>query len=236
VKNLSFISRADQNMVMIPIIVLSLLLISGFFEEVSANAKVAWIHHGNQALNDSGSLAGTHNARPGYWATLDSHNYNSCPVDLHMSGSLMQSYRWMQNDNGLVAAMANSSHAEIAGSFYAQHIAPYVAEDLNIFSMQYFREIWGAVPASGGGAFPGTINGYTTNRPVTVWIPERTWKDYLISDVARSYGYNGAFGWRPPVVILDGPTAGTAAAVLRSVPIRFIPCGTAQGTRCMSLS
>jgi hypothetical protein len=164
--------------------------------------KVAWLHHGNQHLSDNGELAGEHDHRPGYWATIDSHVYNNVSVDIHISGTLQQSYGWLQNGNGLLGALAGNCQIEMCGGNYSEHIMPYTDEDMNIFSLNYFQKVCEKLinPV-------GTACGNETNRPKVIWVPERVWKDFLIHDFAATYGYDPGDGWRPPCVVLDGNTA-----------------------------
>ena len=184
--------------------ILPMVVGSVFAEAAGAGtAKIAFVHHANQHLADNGALVGAHDSRPGYWATLDSHNYNGVPVDLHVSGTLLQSYRWMNNDRGLMDAIAQSSRVEIVGGSYGEHILPYTDEDINFFSLFHAQEVAGNLlnPA-------GTVAGWGTNRPRLVWIPERVWKMSLQHDISGSYGYSGPGGWRPPVVLLDAVAHG----------------------------
>ena len=157
----------------------------------AGKAKVGWLHHGNQHISDNGELAGDHNQRPGYWATIDTHVYNNVCVDIHMSGTLQQSYGWMQNDNGLLSALAWSSEVELVGGSYSEHIMPYTDEDMNFFSLEYFKRICSELTNP-----VGTCGGGTTYRPKVAWVPERVWKNFLIHDFASTYGYDPGGGWR----------------------------------------
>ncbi|MCK4667890.1 hypothetical protein KAU33_14130 [Candidatus Dependentiae bacterium] len=200
------------------VIILSLILLLPAL--VFSTAKVAFVHHGNQNITwhgnrqggdmSSGDLAGRHDARPGFWATIDSHVYNNVAVDLHISGTLAQSYAWGEDDDYMlqgndqynIHGMANSYQIEIVGGAYAEHIMPYADEDMNIFALQYFKEIMTNLinPV-------GTANGNNTNRSKVCWVPERTWKNWLLHDFACTYGYESINGWRAPTVVLDGNTA-----------------------------
>ncbi len=180
-----------------------MILFTGVLSIVTwaGTAKIAWVHHGNQHISDNASLAGYHNSRPGYWATIDSHVYNNIPVDIHMSGTLLQSYTWNQNDHGLLNALKSNSQIELVGSAYAQHILPYVDEDMNVFALNFYKDIFSKSLAQ-----PGTAGGNNTNRPILIWLPERVWKDFLLNDISQVY-------WRAtpndsPIILLDDNVAG----------------------------
>ena len=180
----------------------------------AGTAKVAFVHHGNQHISNNSAYVGSHNTRPGFWATIDSHIYNNVPVDIHMSGTLQISYHWLENDNSLLKGLydsssgknfgiANNPFIEIVGGTFSEHIMPYADEDMNIFSLDLFKDI-----AKNCTNPVGTCGGFATNRPKVIWIPERTWKDFLIHDITMTYGYFDEYGyWKPPVVLLDGNTA-----------------------------
>ncbi|MDI6783732.1 MAG: hypothetical protein QME64_06520 [bacterium] len=164
----------------------------------AGTAKIAWVHHGNQHISDNASLAGYHNSRPGYWATIDSHVYNNVPVDIHISGTLLQSYSWNQNDRGLLNALKSNNQIELVGSAYAQHILPYADEDMNIFALQYYKDLLTKSLAA-----PGTAGGNPTDRPILIWLPERVWKDFLLNDISQVYWRNP----RSPIILLDDNVA-----------------------------
>jgi len=169
----------------------------------SGTAKVAWVHHANQSFADNHSLAlrvgDSGYAGNSYHRVLDTHEYYNLPVDLHISGPLMQSYAFLQNDNGLLLRMRGSL-VDIVGGFYAENIIPYAEEDMNRFAAWY--EI---VTDSALTKKPGW-NSY----PTVVWIPERVFKNEsqmpysLIAVLNAEYGKRDEFGnWVAPCIILD---------------------------------
>ncbi len=170
---------------------------------IAGTAKIAFVHHGNQSFSDNGAYA----LRPGdegyvgnsYHRILDTHEYYQVPVDLHISGPLLHSYAWLENDNGLLDRMKGDL-VDVVGGFYAEHIAPYVAVEMNHFALWYEKEIltWNIKP-------PGW-----ENYPTVIWIPERVWKSevlmpYSLIDVLNAeYGkFDTAGTWLPPCIVLD---------------------------------
>ena len=190
------------------VLLLTLLSLAAFTADLSAGtAKVAWVHHGNQALADNGAHAQIP-GDPGYVGnsfhrTVDTHEYWDVPVDIHMSGTLIQSYAWMGNGNNLLGRLGGSDFVDMTGGFYAENIAPYATDDMNRFALWYEDEVNESLVKKPG--FP-------TN-PVTIWIPERVWKSEdlmsysLIASINSQYGKWDGDTWLAPVIVLDGETA-----------------------------
>ena len=170
---------------------------------LSGTAKIAFLHHGNQSFSDNGAYA----LRPGdygyngnsYHRIMDTHEYYSVPVDIHISGPLLQSFAYLGNDNGLLERLKGDL-VDIVGGFYAEHIAPYVPEDMNRFSLWYERIIDSSLVKEPG--WPGY--------PTVIWIPERVWKSeilmpYSLIDVLnQEYGkYDSNGNYIAPCIVLD---------------------------------
>lgn len=179
---------------------LFLILFLIFSIAYGGTAKVCWVHHGNQHIGDHSDYIGYHNSRPGYWATIDTHVYNNMPVDIHISGPLLQSFKWLENDRGLLNALKTNTQIELLGSAYSQHILPYADEDINIFALNYYKDL-----LSKSLNPVGTCGGFTTFRPIVVWIPERVWKDFLLNDVSQTYWRDNP--GRSPLILLDDNVA-----------------------------
>lgn len=169
----------------------------------AGTVKVAFLHHGNQHFSDNGAYA----LRPGdpgyvgnsYHRTLDTHFYYQVPVDIHISGPLVHSYAWNQNDNGLLSRLQNSL-VDIVGGTYAEHIMPYVAQEMNEFSTWFARQVYDSLIKGPG----------QPDQPTVIWIPERVWKSEnlmpysLIAVLNTQYGKTDSQGrWIPPVIVLD---------------------------------
>lgn len=173
------------------------------FALYSGTAKVAWVHHANQSFADNGSLA----LRPGqpgyignsYHRVLDTHEYYHLPVDLHISGPLLQSYAFLQNDNGLLLRMRGEL-VDVVGGFYAENIIPYADADMNRFAALYELIIDSVLIKKPG----------WSDYPTVIWIPERVFKSELtmpyslIAVINEVYGKYDSYGrWVAPCIILD---------------------------------
>ncbi len=177
------------------------------FVVLSGTAKIAFIHHANQSFSDNGQYA----LLPGdpgyvgnsYHRTLDTHFYWGVPIDIHISGPLIHSYGWLQNDNGLLNRL-KSDLVDIVGGVYAENILPYVDSSINIQSLMYAKQVDSAWIKPPGRA----------DYPTVIWIPERVWKSEnlmsysliaILNTVYGKYGHTswGQTVWIPPVIVLD---------------------------------
>ncbi len=131
-------------------------------------AKVVFLHHGNQHLTDNRALNPPGSANS-YGFILWVHEDVSkkagrrIPVMFHMSGTLLASYVWW--DHGFVDYMRYLVHEGIAipvGGMWAEYITAYFYDNFNAPSAKLAQDYY------------YHIFGY---RPITAWIPERTWDD-----------------------------------------------------------
>ncbi len=174
---------------------------------LSQTVKVAFLHHGNQGFSDNGSYA----LLPGdpgyvgnsYHRTLDTHLAYGVPVEIHISGPLLQSYAWNLNDRGLIEKLKNPLISLVAGS-YAENILPYADSEMNRASMAYVKTLYATVVKEPG----------RPNEPTVIWVPERVWKNesqmpysliQVLNEVYGKYGYTsgGNYVWIPPAIVLD---------------------------------
>jgi len=167
-------------------------------------AKIAFLHHGNQHFSDNGNYA----LREGdygysgnsYHRTLDTHEYYDCPVDIHISGILLQSYTFLQNDRGLIDRLKNSDFVYTVGGTYAEHIMPYVDSSINRFSLWYAKTLYSY-----------NLNGVGwPDCPDVIWIPERVFKSELLMPYSlikvlnQEYGkYDSQGRYLAPCIVLD---------------------------------
>ncbi len=170
---------------------------------LSGTAKIAFLHHGNQHFSDNGAYV----LRPGdygyngnsFHRTLDTHEYYNCPIDIHISGTLTQSYTWMQNDRGLLNRLRGDL-VYIVGGTYAEHIMPYVDRSLNKFSLWYAKTLYeNSIKGVGWPDYPNVI-----------WIPERVFKSELLMPYSlikvlnEEYGkYDSQGRYLAPCIVLD---------------------------------
>lgn len=170
---------------------------------ISGTAKIAFLHHGNQHIGDNGSYTlryGDYGYNGNsFHRTLDTHEYYNCPVDIHISGTLTQSYTWMQNDRGLLDRLRGDIVYLIGGT-YAEHIMPYVEREINKFSLHYAKTL-----------YQNSIKGVGwPDYPDVIWIPERVFKSELLMPYSlikvlnEEYGkYDSQGRYLAPCIVLD---------------------------------
>ena len=93
------------------------------------DVSVAFIHHANQLLITDGyqnregisAIAGSKNSTTGLLRILELHRRYQIPLNLHISGTLMESLEWHIPDFfSELKALANSDLLELLGSSYGQ--------------------------------------------------------------------------------------------------------------------
>ncbi len=139
-----------------------------FSDQYTGTCKLVLLHHGNQHLTDNRALNPPGSANSyGYilWVHEDVSRLTgrNIPVMIHMSGTLLASYVWW--DQGFVDYMRRLVHDGIAvpvGGMWAEYITAYFYDNFNSPSAKLAQEYY------------YHIFGY---RPITAWIPERTWDD-----------------------------------------------------------
>ncbi len=147
-------------------------------ELVATNAErrgdhnVAFAQHGNQGLTyttvfwgekgENASYAGDPaNPDDGFDELLDAHDYYNLPGNFHMAGTLITGAEWHDpafNDS-LVNGIAEG-WVQMLTSAYAQHIMPFVYDDMNSWSVYIHRQL---------------TNHYYGQWPTVAWVPERVW-------------------------------------------------------------
>ena len=131
-------------------------------------AKLVFLHHGNQHLTDNRALNPPDSPNSyGFilWVHEDVSRLTGrrIPVMFHMSGTLLASYVWW--DPGFVDYMRYLVREGIAvpvGGMWAEYITAYFYDNLNGPSAKLAQDYY------------YHIFGY---RPITAWVPERTWDD-----------------------------------------------------------
>ncbi len=129
-------------------------------------AKVAFVQHANQHIGYSASVVcgglGT-----GYDDVIRVHLKYHVPLNLHLSGVLMENLLWNNytcgSDNfiAMIRKGINEGLISILTSAYGQQIMPFFPLDLNIKSLQLEDELdW-------------DLFHYT---PTVAWVPERVWE------------------------------------------------------------
>lgn len=157
-------------------------VIAHYPAEKAYAANCALVLHGNQGLGYSDVFHGRWDdeAGSGFDEALEVHQATGVPGNFHLSGPLQSSAEWAARSgdpidfNAWLAAGVTSGWAGMITSAYAQHIMPFVQNDMNDWSVNIETQMI------------ATRYGYT---PRVAWIPERVWLD------PSSYPNNGVTDW-----------------------------------------
>ena len=161
-----------------------------FSNQTTGTAKLILLHHGNQHLTDNRGLNNP-SSRNSYGYILWIHEDVSrlagrrIPVMIHMSGTLMASFLWW--DPGFIEYVRSLVEQGIivpVGGVWAEYITAYFYDNFNDPSAYLALD------------YNYRILGY---RPLTAWVPERTWDD------ART-GIAWTLSKYYKAVVLDGNT------------------------------
>ena len=134
--------------------------------------NVAFVQHGNQGLTyttvfwgekgENASYAGDPaNPDDGFDELLDAHDYYDLPGNFHMAGTLITGAEW--HDPAFNDSLVNGvseGWVQMLTSAYAQHIMPFVWDDMNSWAVYIHRQL---------------TNHYYGQWPTVAWVPERTW-------------------------------------------------------------
>jgi hypothetical protein len=161
-------------------------------------AHCALVLHGNQGLGYTEVLHGRGDDLDGsgFDEALQVHETYGVPGNFHLSGTLQTAAEWAANTgdpqdfNAWLAAGVAAGWAGMITSAYAQHIMPFVQNDMNDWAVHVETQMI------------DTRYGYF---PTVAWVPERVW---LNTSGYPSAGVNDWIGdnWLPhgvQAVILD---------------------------------
>ena len=129
------------------------------------NAHCALVHHGNQALSYTDVFRGRSDDinGSGFDETLEAHDARNIPVCLHISGPLQVAASWYDPDfNDWVARGVSEGWIDMLGSAYAQHIMPFVNDNMNDWAVYTHRQM---------------THFYYNFWSSVAWVPERTFLD-----------------------------------------------------------
>ncbi len=141
--------------------------------------NVAFAQHGNQGLTyttvywgEKGENAAypgdPANPDDGFDELLDAHDYYDLPGNFHMAGTLITGAEW--HDPAFNDSLVNGvseGWVQMLTSAYAQHIMPFVYDDMNSWSVYVHRQL---------------TNHYYGQWPTVAWVPERVWLENPDSD------------------------------------------------------
>ena len=131
-----------------------------------STGNCAFVHHGNQGLTftdvfygNAFGISGLDGS--GYDEVLQVHEATQIPGNFHMSGTLMPAAEWHNPEfNDWLETMAGNGQASMMTSALGQHIMPFVANDMNNWSVYTESQM------------VDYLYNYT---PRIAWIPERVW-------------------------------------------------------------
>ncbi len=131
-------------------------------------AHCALMHHGNQSLTYTDVFHGRWDDLDGsgFDETLELHEATGVPGNFHLSGPLQSSAEWdhlngdPQDFNQWLADGVAAGWAGMITSAYAQHIMPFVTDDMNDWAVNIQTQM------------TNDRYGYF---PTVAWVPERVW-------------------------------------------------------------
>ncbi len=108
------------------------------------------------------------NPDDGFDELLDAHDYYDLPGNFHLSGTLMTAAEWHDPAfNDRLETGVAQGWAQMLTSAYAQHIMPFVYDDMNSWAVYTEREM---------------VHYRYGQWPSVAWVPERTWLESPDSD------------------------------------------------------
>lgn len=152
---------------------------------------VAIVQHANQFLIANGyeEREGIAELADAYTALLVLHQERGVPLNLHISGTLIEALSWFAPRLvELIRDMVESGIVALIGSAYAQPVMPLFAADLNVRQLTEHLRLY----ETHFGVDPESIE--------VCWIPERVWNtDALAPALTSKQISNGGYRW----VLLD---------------------------------
>jgi hypothetical protein len=145
-------------------------------------ASLALVHHANQYLITNGydnregltAVLGTSGSRCGLAHVLDLHARHGVPLNLHISGTLLEAIAWHQPEFlAQVREMLGAGLIELVGSSYGQNIMRFFGADYN--RRQLNEEL----------LLYDLHLGVEPERVRTFWPPERVWETRRMAPVVR---------------------------------------------------
>lgn len=152
--------------------------------------RLALVHHANQYLitngyqerQGMGDILGLGSVfwerefhRRGLLPLLQMHLEYRVPLNLHLSGTLIETLAWHYPESfALVRRLYRAGLLELIGSTFSQNVMPFFSEEYNLRQMN--EELW---------LFRRHL-GADLTRVKTFWVPERVWDTEKLARVLRS--------------------------------------------------
>ncbi|MFH1842079.1 MAG: hypothetical protein ABIF77_02645 [bacterium] len=130
-------------------------------------ANCAFLQHGNQGLGYTDAFVGRWDDTEGsgFDEALQIHESTSIPGNFHLAGTLQSAAEWSYNNgdpldfNGWLAAGVTAGWVGMVSSAYAQHIMPFVSNEMNDWAVNVLTQMtdtrYGYYPPGGLGARAG---------------------------------------------------------------------------------
>jgi hypothetical protein len=140
----------------------------------------AFVHHANQyAITDGynnragiSQVAGTHYSETGLLRIFDLHKQYRVPLNLHISGTLLESLAWHKPDFlSELKQLAKTGLLELLGSSYGQNMMKFFSYDHNLRQLKEQLRLYEIMLDWD----PKMVKG--------IWIPERLWDTQALSEV-----------------------------------------------------
>jgi len=147
---------------------------------------LALVHHANQyVITDGyldrqgmGDILGLGSQGPfqrGLLPLLQMHLDYRVPLNLHLSGTLMETLAWHYPESfSLIKRLRRAGLLELVGSAFSQNIMPFFSEQYNL--RQINEELW----------LYRRHLGCDLSAVKTFWVPERVWDTEKLAGVLRS--------------------------------------------------
>jgi hypothetical protein len=131
-------------------------------------ANCALVVHGNQGLGYTDVFHGRSDdlAGSGFDEALEIHESLAVPINVHLSGTLITAADWAFNQgdpldfNSWLADGAAAGWVGMLTSAYAQHIMPFVHDDMNNWAVHTETQM---------------VSQRFGDAPTVAWVPERVW-------------------------------------------------------------
>jgi thiamine kinase-like enzyme len=155
-----------------------------------SEVHLALVHHANQyvitngyadrqGMNDilglSNPLWGPGVHRTGFLPLLQMHLDYRIPLNLHLSGTLMETLVWHYPESfSLIKRLLREDLLELVGSTFSQNVMPFFSADYNV--RQINEELW----------MYREHLGIDLRNVKSFWVPERVWNTEMLAKVLTS--------------------------------------------------
>jgi hypothetical protein len=157
----------------------------------------AFVHHANQFLitngyeNRSGisDITGSEGSKTGMFKMLDIHRKYLIPLNIHISGTLLESLAWHCPEFlDKLKSLARLGLLELIGSSYGQNMMKFFSREHNLRQLNEHLLLY------------ENLLGWNADRVKVFWVPERLWDTSILAPILSDRELrNGGYKY----VILD---------------------------------